>query len=522
MSRRKLALVLFGCLVVLLLQFRASQDVDLFWQVKLGQLVLQQDELIRSDPFTSTHGGEPVPPIAWLSQVFYALVHRAGSWRLLHQVNALVFAGGLLFASLTVRGRDSSTLAGILGLSLGVLVAAPHCEIRPHTLAMFCFALFLLVAEAELRAWRKLALAGTILILWQNMHPSVLVGAVTIGARAGAGWLRCLRDYRAARPWWPTALALLAALSTVATPLGPGIFESSRLNGEISRELGISEWMSLWHPAAWQAGGWIVWLALGVSLALLVRVRRLVCLEDLATFVVLGGLSLSIYRLSLFLAAAMVPVWTRWIQLGLISEPFGTLGWPGSTGTDGAGHQPKVGPEARSRWSASPRTAAAGGGLRPTTSHPAGQQNVERVRPWLAASIAAGALCCALSVPRLLHWRLFDEQLPLGAAQRMREMGVRGVIYNYREWGGPLIWEGYPEWKVTIDGRLYLFTRQEWYRYQQIALGRVPVAEVERLYRPDAFFLRPSYHDRFVRLLRESNNWREAYADRNAIVFVRR
>jgi len=508
MSRRKLALVLFGCLVVLLLQFRASQDVDLFWQVKLGQLVLQRGELLRSDPFTSTHGGEPVPPIAWLSQVFYAVVHRAGSWRLLHQVNALVFAGGLLLASLTVRGRDSSTLAGILGLSLGFLVAAPHCEIRPHTLAMFCFALFLLVAEAELRAWRKLALAGAVLILWQNVHPSVLVGAVTIGARAGAGWLRCLRDYRAARPWWPTALALLAALGTVATPLGPGIFESSRLNAEISRELGISEWMPLWHPMAWQAGAWIVWLALGVSLALLVRVRRLVCLEDLATFVVLGGLSLSIYRLSLFLAAAMVPVWTRWIQLGLISGPFGTLGWLGSS-------------EARPQ---SP-PAAAGGGLRPTTSHPTdspGEQNVERVRPWLAASVAVGALCCALSVPRLLHWRLFDEQLPLGAAQRMREMGVRGVIYNYREWGGPLIWEGYPEWKVTIDGRLYLFTRQEWYRYQQIALGRVPVAEVERLYRPDAFFLRPSYHDRFVRLLRESHNWREAYADRNAIVFVRR
>jgi hypothetical protein len=447
--------------------------VDLFWQVKLGQLVLQQGELIRSDVFTSTHAGEPVPPIAWLSQVFYAVVHRAGSWRLLHQVNALVFAGGLLLASLTVRGRDSPTLAGILGLSLGVLVAAPHCEIRPHTLAMFWFVLFLLVAETEMRAWRKLALAGAVLILWQNMHPSVLVGAVAIGARAGAGWLRCLWDQRAARPWLPTVLALLAVLSTLATPLGPGIFESSRLNAEISRELGISEWLPLWNPAARQAGAWIVWLGLGVSLALLVRVRRLVCLEDLATFLVLGAMSLSVYRLSLFLAVAMVPVWTRWI---------------------------------RSAW------------LADSPEH----SGLEPVRPWLAASIAAGALCCALSVPRLLHLRLFDEQLPFRATQRMHEMGVGGVIYNYREWGGPLIWEGYPEWKVTIDGRLYLFTREEWHRYQQIALGRVPVAEVERLYRPDAFFLRPSYHEQFVRLLRESNNWREAYADRNAVVFVRR
>jgi hypothetical protein len=519
MERRKLALVLFGCLVVLFLQLRASRDVDLFWQVKLGQLVLQQGELIRSDPFTATHAGEPVPPIAWLSQVFYAVVHRAGSWRLLHQVNALVFAGGLLLASLTVRGRDNSSLAGILGLSLGVLVAAPHCEIRPHTLAMFWFVLFLLVAEAELRAWRKLALAGAVLIVWQNMHPSVLVGAVAIGARAGAGWLRCLRDYRAAKPWLPSVLALLAALSTLATPLGWGIFESSRLNAEVSRELGISEWMPLWNSAAWQAGAWIVWLALGVSLALLVRVRRVVCLEDLATLLVLGVLSLSLYRLSLFLAAAMVPMWTRWIRLAWIIDR-------------GATAVSAVPPWENTRARSTADTAAAPD--RPLDHGPAdkpglaefadrgGHPGVEPVRRWLAGGIVAGALCCALIVPRLLHWRLFDEQLPLRAAERMHEMGVRGVIYNYREWGGPLIWEGYPAWKVTIDGRLYLFTREEWDRYQQIALGRVPVSEVERLYRPDAFFLRPSYHERFVRLLRESNDWREAYADDNAVVFVRR
>jgi hypothetical protein len=472
MSRPTLALVLCGCVIALFLQLRASQDVDVFWQLKLGQLALQQGGLVRADPFSATHAGEPVPPIGWLSQVLYALLYRAGSWRLLHQVNALVFAAGLLLASLTVRGLRRSTLAGILGLGLGVLVAAPHCEIRPHTLAMFSFALLLLVAETKMPAWRKLVLATGVLVLWQNMHPSVLVGAAAMGARAGAGWLRCLRARRAAKPWLATALALLAAASTVATPLGPGIFASARLNAAISRELGISEWMPLWNPAAWHAGAWIVWLVLGVSLVLLLRVRRQVCLEDLATFVVLGAMSLLVYRLSLFFALGMIPVWTRWTEAG---------------------------------WFA--------GSPAPTAAKPVG--------PWFAASIAAGGLVCALVVPRVLDWRLFDEQLPLSAMQRMRQIGVRGVIYNYREWGGPLIWEGYPDWKVTIDGRLYLFSREEWRRYEQIALGRVPVSQVERQYHPEAFFLRPAYHERFVRLLRQSVDWEEAYADDNAIVFVK-
>jgi hypothetical protein len=473
MSQRQLALILFGCLVALFLQFRASHDTDLFWQVRLGQLACQQGELIRNDMFTATHAGEPVPPIAWLSQILYALVYRAGSWRLLHQANALVFAGGLVLASLTARGRQGSTLAGILGLSLGVLAAAPHCEIRPHTLAIFWFALLLLLVETEMRVWWKLALAGVILVLWQNMHPSVLLGAVAVGTRAGAGWCRWPWNRPAAKPWLLTVLALLAGLSSVATPVGPGIFESSRINAEVSRELAVSEWMPLWHPAAWQAGAWIAWLVLGVSLVLLLLARRRVRLEDLAIFLVLGVLSLLVYRLALFLAVAMVPVWSRWIEAA---------------------------------WFADRR----------------GRPEVKPVQHWLAAITVAGGLLCVLIVPRLLELRLFDEQLPFAAIQRMRQMGVRGVIYNYREWGGPLIWEGYPDWKLTIDGRLYLFNREEWHRYQQIALGRVPVAQVQRQYRPAAFFLRPTYHQRFIRLLRESDQWKEAYADRNAIVFVRR
>ncbi len=473
MSRQRLILALCGCLIALLLQARPSGDVDVFWQLKLGQLALEQGRLIRSDPFTATHGGESVAPVAWLSQILYYGIYRIGSWRLLHQTNALVFAGGLLLASWTARGRGQSALAGILGLSLGFLVAAPHCEIRPQTFALFCFAAVHLLAEAEVRPWRRLVLAAAVLVFWQNAHPSVLLGAAVLGARAGAGWLGHLRGGRAAKPWSLTMLCLIAVLSSVATPLGPGVFEISRRNAAVSRQLGISEWMPLWNPAAWDAGAWIVWLALGVSLVLAVRVRRVVRREDLAAFLVLAAMSLLVYRLSLFLAAGMIPVWSRWIQAA---------------------------------WYADSPSQTSGQG----------------VRPWLAWGAVAAGLLCALPVPRLLHWRVFDEPLPFAAVKQIRQIGVRGTIYNYREWGGLLIWEGYPDWKVTIDGRLYLFGEAEWDRYRAIASGRVPVAEVERLYGPDAFFLRPTHDRNLVALLQESSRWQEAYADRDAIVFVRR
>ena len=477
MSGRNLILLVFFAALVLILQFRPSADVDTFWQLKLGQLTIQRASLIRSDPFTATHAGDPVAPIGWLSQVCYALLYAAGSWRLLHQVNALVFAGAFLIAGMTASRGDAPTpigLRGVLpGMCTGMMIAMPFCEIRPHSFALLGFALLLWLAQAEMRAWLKLALAFMVLVVWQNMHPSVMLGAVAVGALAGAGWLRWLWDRRAAKPWLLTALMLLAIFSTAATPMGMTIFESSAYNAEISRRLGVSEWMPLWHPAAWLGGARGVWIALAVSLLLWVRARRQVRAEDVALLLVLGAASLSVYRLSLFFAVAMVPVWSRWIEAAFFAD-------------------------------------------RPATAQAAA------VAPWLAAGVVAAGLLVALGTPRLFDMRLFSRELPLAGVQRLRQLGVRGVIYNCREWGGPLIWAGYPQWQVTIDGRLYLFTLDEWRRYSAVAAGRVTVAEVERQYRPDAFFLRPSYDRRFIALLQGNRHWVQAYADENAVIFLPR
>ena len=310
-----------------------------------------------------------------------------------------------------------------------------------------------------------------ILIVWQNMHPSWMLAAVVFGARAGAGWLRWLFDRQADKPWLATGLTLLAVLSAMATPMGWTIFDSTGGNTQIARELGISEWMPLWHPKALDGGAWLAWAALGISVALLAVLRRRVRLEDLATFVVTAAISLPIYRLSLFMAAAMVPVWSRWI-----AEV-----WPASSG-------------------ASPSAVP--------------------VRRPLAAGVVAVVLIVALAVPRLLQFPLFHGHFPFAGMEAMRKAGVRGTIYNYREWGGPLIWKGYPDWKVTIDGRLYLFGREQWDRYEQIRMGRLPVAQIVRWYDPDAFFLRPSHDSRLIELLRDDEDWRELHADKNSVVFV--
>jgi hypothetical protein len=77
----------------------------------------------------------------------------------------------------------------------------------------------------------------------------------------------------------------------------------------------------------------------------------------------------------------------------------------------------------------------------------------------------------------------------------------------------------------TLLGRqecLYIYPREDWRRYEDVASGRVSLEQVEQSYKPDAFFLRPSYHKAFIEKLRQSDRWQEVHKDHAAIIFVKR
>jgi hypothetical protein len=197
-------------------------------------------------------------------------------------------------------------------------------------------------------------------------------------------------------------------------------------------------------------------------------VRRQGTWEEFAVALVMSLAAVGVYRMSLFWAVVMIPVWSRW--LGVAYPRF--------------------------------------------SSDPA---DTRRIHPITILPAVLGAVLVAL----VIRPAVFDPGLPFAGLDRVRTLRVSGVVYNYREWGGPLIAAAHPSVQVTIDGRLYLFPVEDWHDYQRIALGQVPLDEVEARYRPEAFFLRPSYHERFISSLRASNRWEEAYADQSCVLFVK-
>jgi hypothetical protein len=443
---------------------RAIWDVDIFWQLRLGELILHTGRPVAREPFAATHLGEALPDIGWLGQAVFAAVRRMGGWTGLQVFNALNWLGGFWAAAAACRRRNGDPVAAAVALALGVMPALPAASIRPQSFAALGFGLLLALLRLELSPARTMMLALPLLVLWQNLHPSVSVAAMALGGTAAVAWLRFWFGRRAAPPWLLSALTLAATAAVFATPLGFSIVEVSAANAKASIDIGVSEWLPLWAPPN-RTLDFLIVTAVGVVGGTLVLKHRRIDWEELAPAIVLLVMTLAAYRFVLFWGISLIPPMARAL----------------------ADEQP--------------------------------ERRVFPAEPIAAAVLLAGAATVALwLIP--VH---FSESLPLKGIQKLKAAGVKGTVFAYFPWGGPVIDAGYPDWRVAYDGRYYRYTPAEWRRYDQTETGIIGPAELDRIYHPVAYLLAPGGNDALIAALRnQRQGWREIYADRQCVVFVRR
>jgi len=303
------ALVLVPAISLMLLFARPVWDFDIFWQLKLGELILARGGPVWTEPFAAAHLGEPLQSLAWAGQALYAALRLAGGWPLLRTFDALCWLGGFWAAGWLAHRRGASALGVALGLALGLMVAIPQASLRPQSLAALCFGLLLVLSHYPARMVVKLVLGALLLLVWQNLHPSVAVAVIWLGSLAGFGWLQTIARRGGPLPWEPTALSVLAALAMFATPEGLGILSVSAVNAALSRQIGVSEWLPLWAPINFE-------LAMPVAItavlagALVWRSGRFAA-NELLPVLVLFALAAIGARFVLFWAIALVPVVAR-------------------------------------------------------------------------------------------------------------------------------------------------------------------------------------------------------------------
>ena len=248
-------------------------------------------------------------------------------------------------------------------------------------------------------------------------------------------------------------ISLILILIQFATPQGFEIFSSTKANVTISRDLlQVSEWMPPWHQAVFDAMQ-MFWISLGLSLVVFIWKWRYLKFVDVLIFISFVSFSLYSARFVLFYALAVAPIWTK-----IFDQIFV-------------------------------------------------ERETKRV-PLINARIIL--LLVSVMPLAAIVWvnPIAQDQLPLKAIAALKVEVPKGHIYNYREWAGPLYLFGSRDWQLAIDGRLYLYSREEWDRYQKIARGEVSLEDIINKDHPVAFVVRTDYQKGLDTLLKNSPDWR--------------
>src|SRR5687767_13781790 len=293
--------------------------VDLAYQLRAGADILAGNGLPTVDAWTFTVAGTPWLDQQWGAQVLLAAAYQVGGWTGLAILRAALVAVAFWLLGRTLRSIGcASRPAAIISL-LGFVVAAPALALRPQLFAIVLFAATLWIL-AERRAHpRRLWVIPVIAVAWANLHGSfplviVLVGLAWLdevararAAHAPAGSIGTARPdqvRRTNRLLGSTGLALVGAVSALATLVNPFGIDAWRYIANLASNPSVSGLISEWRPPSpLDPAGAIFYVSLLVAVAiawlrLLADGRRLTAaaMAPIATIVVFGALGIATGR----------------------------------------------------------------------------------------------------------------------------------------------------------------------------------------------------------------------------------
>ncbi len=216
-------LPLWAGLVVLGVMLAAGNrlllDPDTYWQIAIGQWMVDHRAVPWTDTYSFTMQGQPWMSTQWLAQVMYSQVYAWFGWAGPVALAALAIA--LTYVLLTrYLVRYLGDVPVMILLPVSFLMALPHLYARPHVLALPVMVAWVaaLLSAAERRETPPFVLAA-LMTLWANLHGGFVLGLMLIGpialdavlnAEASARWRLLLR-------WFVFGLVALAA--SCLTPL---------------------------------------------------------------------------------------------------------------------------------------------------------------------------------------------------------------------------------------------------------------------------------------------------------------
>jgi hypothetical protein len=382
------------------------------------------------------------------------------------------------------RSGEAGEAPAIMAACVSMMLLLVHLLPRPHlfTTALLGVETLLLVRFRKSGDWKLLLLLPVLFAAWANLHGGFPIGFVVLAlfvADAIYGALRRETDWQGALLL--SATAAVGLLGTLANPVGIGLW------AHVTEHLGNRFFMDITQefqsPDFHQPYG-RMFLAVILAAAILVaagrpRIRRIE-----------GGLFL------LGLAAALTSA--RHITVfAIISVPWMAV-WASRALADAA-----------EAGSAIPASLLEKGRRFASTASTTG--------PFLP--LIAGILAIALAVGSWSKRASFDpSQFPVAALRAIPPGSLPPELFNQMRWGGYILYE-YPEIRIFMDGHADFFGEALTREY--LGIRHLAPGWQESLDRYDVNWTLTMPMAPLTQALDLSPDWRRAYADPTAVIFVR-
>lgn len=436
-------------------------DSDTYWQIAVGQWILDHGALPRVDVYSFSMPGESWISSSWLAQVIYAASYNMAGWA----GPVVVAAGGIAatFALLAhfLERRLPPTHAVLVALA-AVVLSTPHFLARPHVLAMPLMVAWThgLMTASERRQPPSFWLLPLI-ALWANLHGGFVFGLVLAGAFAiDALWNAEPSQYKPLALRW-AAFGLVALVACCVTPYGWGSILASRKILDLGELLRL---ISEWAPADFSRLSSFEFTILALIAGALYRGIKL---SPPRIALVLGLLHMALsHGRNLEIFALLLPI----VVLTPVAQQVGL--------------------------------------------QPAGSGRVTFAS---AAMLAAVLAILTWTVTAHRTYAPPNSQSPAAAVEAVKAHHLRRVL-NDRAFGGYLIWRQMP---VFIDGRAELYGE----KFTMAYYNALELKDIGRLlglleeYDIDGLLLQPGAPA--VGLLDHLGGWKRVHTDDAAILFVR-
>lgn len=465
---------------------RLLSDGDTGLHVRIGDYMLDHQEVLRKEVFSWGKVGQPWVAFEWLSQVLFAGLHRVDGLRALVFCTAVVLILSFILMLRSCLARGSDGLLALFATLMAVNALMIHFLVRPH---IFTFLLLItthaLIAADRREQSRRLWWLVPLSILWANLHPgfAILFPYLILLVVGLVAESLVQPDQRAKRLQEAKRYALLGALCLAASlvnPFGWHLHQHVVLfNMETWPVQLVDEFRSPQFRSE-QMMILMVFLFAGIGLSgILLRERRVVEPLWIGAF---AYLALRSVRHSELYLAITVPILTAELshRLRQINDPA-------------------------NRRSVLAALLQLGSDL---------QRGFRAPTVWCAVGLGLVAVLTPADVwPQDFPTKYFPTKL----IERQRERMLHSRVLTHDQWGDYLVYRNYPQQKIFIDGRHDYYGEHLIHDYLGILRARHDWRSLLAKYRVDAVLC--ERETPLASLLRMDSDWRLVDESPDAVLF---